>query len=66
MHLGRFVTDQLGILWHEEFQLLNAVSQSQDDTPLHLDRSRFGGISWTRYQWYFRSGGKLFSIYRGG
>ena len=26
---------------------------------------RFGGISWTRFQWYFRSGGKLLSIYRG-
>lgn len=36
MYLGRFVTGQCGILLYEEFQLLNAVSQSQDDTPFTL------------------------------
>ena len=46
MYLGRFVTGQCGILLYEEFQLLNAVSQSQDDTPFTLGPL---GIPWTRY-----------------
>ena len=57
MYLGRFVTGQCGILLYEEFQLLNAVSQSQDDTsftlgPLAFRRHFLDKVSMVFPEWW--------------